>query len=224
MKHKILIADDEPRIIMLVEDFLSREYEIIKAENGKEALEQFERHKDVSLLILDIMMPYFDGLQVLTEIRKSSTVPVMMLTAKTTELDELTGFLSGADEYIKKPFSPSILRARVGAIIQRTFTPVSTSLGRRLAIDEQAAIVSVDGQAIDLSLTEYKLMVYFIENRNVVLKRDQLLDAVWGIDYVGTDRTVDTTINRLRIKLAGVSHYIETVRGLGYRFEVMDDE
>lgn len=216
---KILIADDEPRMLRLIEDFLSSEYDITTANDGKEALQAFYKDQ-YDLAILDIMMPNLSGLEVLEEIRKTSQVPVIFLTAKTTELDELTGFLSGADEYIKKPFSPSILRARVQVILKRGAPDPSTDYGL-IEVDEPCAQVKVNGELLNLTTTEYKLLLYFLKNNKIVMSRDHLLNAVWGEDYFGTDRTVDTTINRLRIKLGPASYYIDTVRGIGYKFEVI---
>lgn len=219
MKKRILIADDEPRMLRLIRDFLSNEYDIYMAHDGSEAIHLFDQ-ESFDLAILDIMMPGYTGLEVLEHIRRSSDMPVIILTAKATELDELTGFLTGADEYIKKPFSPSILRVRVGAILKRSKQEQVNKHGL-ISVDRSAAQVTVDNHLIDLSHTEYKLICHFIDNKNIVMTREKLLDTVWGSDYLGTDRTVDTTINRLRIKLGPASHYIETVRGLGYRFEVV---
>lgn len=219
---KILIADDEPRMLMLIKDFLESDYDITIANNGQEAIELFNRY-DFDLLILDIMMPIMSGLELIEVIRRTSDIPIILLTAKTGESDELTGFLTGADEYIKKPFSPSILKARVHAILRRQNTNTSYVKGR-LKIDEAAGKINLDDNLLDLSSTEYKLLIHLISNTDIVLSRESLLNSVWGHDYIGTDRTVDTTINRLRIKLGEVSHYIETVRGLGYRFEVSNEQ
>lgn len=220
--NKILIADDEPRMLMLIKDFLETEYEITTANHGKEALELFKSN-DYDLLILDIMMPLMSGLEVLEAIRKVSNVPIILLTAKTTEIDELTGFVTGADEYIKKPFSPSILRARVHAILKRNVKEKPECHIGILKINEAGAQIYLEEKLLDLSSTEYRLLLHLIKNNKIVLSRANLLDAVWGHNYIGTDRTVDTTINRLRLKLGLASSYIETVRGLGYRFEVVDE-
>lgn len=219
MKRKILIADDEPRMLMLIQDFLGTEFDIIASCDGQEAVNNFKSHT-IDLAILDIMMPKLSGLEVIKEIRKESDIPIILLTAKTTELDELTGFLTGADEYIKKPFSPSILKARVSAIIKRTYGNNDLTNVGCIQLDKQGAQIYVNHEALELSSTEYKLLCHFIDNKSIVMSRETLLNAVWGEDYIGTDRTVDTTINRLRIKLHSASHYIETVRGLGYKFEV----
>jgi len=222
MKRKILIADDEPRMLMLLNDFLSTEYDVILAEDGIEAYNIF-KNDHIDMAILDIMMPGNTGLELIKVFKASSQIPIILLTAKTTELDELTGFVSGADEYIKKPFSPSILRARVTALMQRVYHDNSSESYGILNIEREQAQVYIEDTKLDLSSTEYKLLLHFIDNRGFVFSRNALLNAVWGEDYIGTDRTVDTTINRLRIKLGKASYYIETLRGLGYRFEVNHD-
>lgn len=222
MKRKILIADDEPLMLMLISDFLSSDYEIITANDGREALDIYMNTEDISLVILDIMMPYLNGLEVLTEIKKVSKTPTILLTAKNTEMDELTGLISGADEYIKKPFSPSILKARVDIIIKRSYIDIDPEIKKcgELTIDLKKSVISCLDCELDLSHTEYNLLKHMMENESITLSRESLLDSVWGIDYEGTDRTVDTTINRLRIKLSPNCDYIKTIRGLGYRFEV----
>lgn len=223
MKKKILIADDEMRMRILISDFLINEgYEIIEAQDGKEAIEKFLESPTVHLVILDIMMPYFNGWEVCEEIRKISKVPIMMLTAKVSENDELNGFRRGADEYIKKPFSPLVLVARVNALIQRTYEDSENLKEGSIVIDVGNHSVVVDGHEIELSLTEYKLLVYMIQNKRNVLSRERLLNNVWGYDYEGTDRTVDTHMNRIRIKLMTCGNYIKTVRGYGYKFEVIE--
>lgn len=222
MKVKILVADDETRMRILISDFLCNEgYEIIEAADGNEAIEKFYNDPTINLVILDIMMPYMDGLEVCEEIRKISDVPIIMLTAKNTENDELSGFRKGTDEYIKKPFSPSILVARVNALINRTYKTQENLIKGDLEINTETHTVKASGELINLSLTEYKLLLYMIENETQVLSRDKLLNNVWGFDYDGTDRTVDTHINRLRIKLKECGDYIKTVRGYGYKFEVI---
>lgn len=222
MKIKILIADDEKRMRILIADFLSNEgYEIIEASDGKEAIDKFYKDPSIHLVILDIMMPYFNGLEVCEEIRKISKVPIIMLTAKVSENDELFGFRKGTDEYIKKPFSPSILVARVKALIKRTYKDADKIKKGNLEIDTETHTVIAGGELINLSLTEYKLLLYMIQNEASVLTRDALLDNVWGFYYEGTDRTVDTHINRLRIKLKTCGDYVTTVRGYGYKFEVI---
>ena len=222
MKKKILIADDEMRMRILISDFLINEgYEIIEASDGKEALEKFTNEPTIHLVILDIMMPYLTGWEVCEEIRKISKVPIIMLTAKNAENDELFGFKKGTDEYIKKPFSPSILVARVNALMDRTYGDSNLLIKDFLTIDTEKHIVKSQGDTIDLSITEYKLLLYMIDNENSVLSREQLISKVWGYDYDGTDRTVDTHINRLRIKLKESGDYVKTVRGYGYKFEVI---
>ncbi|SHH33590.1 response regulator transcription factor [Clostridium grantii] len=222
MKKKILIADDEMRMRILISDFLINEgYEIIEASDGKEALEKFTNEPTIHLVILDIMMPYLTGWEVCEEIRKISKVPIIMLTAKNAENDELFGFKKGTDEYIKKPFSPSILVARVNALMDRTYGDSNLLIKDCLTIDTEKHIVKSQGDTIDLSITEYKLLLYMIDNENSVLSREQLISKVWGYDYDGTDRTVDTHINRLRIKLKESGDYVKTVRGYGYKFEVI---
>lgn len=223
MKKKILIADDEMRMRILISDFLTNEgYEIIEAADGKEAIEKFLDDTTIHLVILDIMMPYFNGWEVCEEIREISKVPIIMLTAKNTENDELNGFRKGADEYIKKPFSPSILVARVNALMHRTYEDNNKLNKGNLVIDTEKHIVKSAGNEIELSLTEYKMLLYMVENEGAVLTRELLLNNVWGYDYEGTDRTVDTHINRLRIKLKESGDYIRTVRGYGYKFEVVE--
>ncbi|MFA9398080.1 MAG: response regulator transcription factor [Clostridiaceae bacterium] len=222
MKRKILIADDEMRMRILISDFLINEgYEVIEASDGKEALEKFFEDTTIHLVILDIMMPYYTGIEVCEEIKKISNVPIIMLTAKTTENDELYGFQKGTDEYIKKPFSPSILVARVNAIIKRTYGNIEKIDKGNIAIDLETQIVKSNDETIDLSITEYKLLLYMIENEAIPLTREQLINNVWGYDYDGTDRTVDSHINRLRQKLKTSGEYVKTVRGYGYKFEVV---
>lgn len=223
MKKKILIADDEMRMRILISDFLINEgYEIIEARDGKEAIERFLDEPTIHLVILDIMMPYFNGWEVCEEIRKVSKVPIIMLTAKNTENDELNGFKKGADEYIKKPFSPSILVARVNALMNRTYEENNKLNKGNLIIDTEKHLVKSKDNEIELSLTEYKMLLYMVQNEGTVLTRELLLNNVWGYDYEGTDRTVDTHINRLRIKLKELGDYIRTVRGYGYKFEVIE--
>lgn len=220
---KILLADDEERMRRLVSDFLNREgYSIVEAPDGKRALELFQTTQNINLVILDVMMPYLDGWEVLQEIRKSSKVPVIMLTAKTGEQNELFGFNIGADEYITKPFSPMILVARVNAIMRR-LNPTKSPIKNfdSFIIDEVAHTVIVDEHRLDLSPKEFELLVYMVENEGIALTRDQILNAVWDFDYDGDGRTVDTHIKKLRLKLGAKGEYIKTIRGLGYRFEVL---
>jgi len=225
MKKKILIADDERKMRIIISDFLENEgYEIIEAENGKEAVEKFEEDPGIHLVILDVMMPFVDGWEACESIRKMSKVPIIMLTAKNTEEDELTGFKKGSDEYIRKPFSPSILVARVNALIKRTYPEAETEelIKGNLTINLKEHVIKSRDEVLDLSLTEYKLVMYMIENEKLVLTREILLDNVWGREYEGTDRTVDTHMNRIRIKMKSSGEYIKTVRGFGYKFEVIE--
>ncbi len=226
MAAKILIADDESRIRKLVNDFLSREgYEIIEANDGKEALDVFY-DKNPDLVILDVMMPKFTGLEVCKEIRESSGVPIIILTAKDTESDELSGFSSGADEYISKPFSPKILVARVNALLRRssTFNIEDVLDAGKIHIDINAHLVSVDGSEIVLSVKEFELLCYFINNQGIALSREKILDNVWDYDYFGDARTVDTHVKKLRAKLKGYGKYIQTIWGMGYKFEVKEEK
>lgn len=219
---KILVVDDEPLIRKLVTDFLKREgYITLEAEDGRKALDVFSSEKDIDLVILDVMLPEYDGWTVCREIRKKSSTPIIMLTARGEEFDELFGFDIGADEYIAKPFSPNILVARVNAVLRRS-VPVDskTKEFNGLIIDESAHEVNIDDCPIDLSPKEYDLLMYLTENYGKAVSREQILDKVWGYDYYGDLRTVDTHINRLRIKLDSKSNYVQTVRGYGYRFEV----
>jgi len=220
---KILVVDDEPLIRKLVTDFLKREGCVtIEAEDGRKALDLFFDEKDIDLIILDVMLPEYDGWTVCREIRKKSRVPIIMLTARGEEFDEVFGLDIGADEYIAKPFSPNILIARVKAVLRRAATNEETVLKEfnGLEIDHNARQVIIEGEAIDLSPKEYELLDYLAENYGKALSREQILDKVWGYDYYGDLRTVDTHINRLRIKLDSKSDYVHTVRGYGYRFEV----
>lgn len=222
MGKKILMVDDEPLIRKLVVDFLKRQgYDTIEAENGREAMELFSREEDINLIILDVMLPEFDGFTVCREIRKKSKVPIIMLTARGEEFDEIFGLDIGADEYITKPFSPNILIARVNAVLRRTVSAdTNVKKYKGLIIDHNAHQVTMDGYVIDLTPKEYELLFFLSENYGVALSREQILDKVWGYDYYGDLRTVDTNINRLRVKLDSKSDYIHTVRGYGYRFEV----
>lgn len=219
---KILVADDELRIRKLVGDYLKREgYTAVEAENGKIALDIFNEDESINLVILDVMMPEYDGWTVCRKIREKSSIPIIMLTARSEEFDELFGFELGADEYITKPFSPKILVARVNALLRRINEEKdSVKYFEGLSIDENARFVYIEGEAIDLSPKEYELLIYMVGNKGKALSREQILNKVWGYDYFGDLRTVDTHINRLRIKLDHQSKLIQTIRGLGYRFEV----
>ncbi len=217
--QKVLIVEDEARMRILISDYLKREgFEILEAGDGQEALDVFEQN-DVDIVVLDIMLPKYDGWAVCRNIRKSSNVPVVMLTARSEESDELFGFELGADEYITKPFSPKILVARIKALLSRT-SPISNDeiIMGAIVIDTSAHIVSVDGQRTELTPKEYELLIYLVKNKDIALSREQILDSVWGYDYYGDLRTVDTHIKRLRMKLGESSSRIQTVRGIGYRF------
>lgn len=221
---KILIADDEERIVRLVSDFLnSAGYETVTAADGKEALEIFEAQGDtLSLAIIDIMMPEIDGWALTREIRKKSDLPIIMLSARAEEFDLLTGFESGIDEYVTKPFSPAVLVKRVDALIKRSSgKSAETTEEKGLYIDDAAFMAFVDGKELELTLKEFELLSYLAKNSGIVLTRDQLLDAIWGYDYVGDSRTVDSHIARLRTKLGdyGVSH-LKTIYGMGYKLEL----
>lgn len=223
-KIKILVVDDESRMRKLVRDFLVREgYEVIEAGDGEEALDIFYEDKDISLLVLDVMMPKLNGWDVCREIRKISKVPIIMLTAKGDEQDELNGFEIGADEYISKPFSPKILVARVTALLRRAnkigdAADVTEAGG--IVMDKTAHTVSIDGQMIDLSVKEFELLDYFMSNAGIALSRERILDSVWSYDYFGDARTIDTHVKKLRSKMGEKGDYIKTVWGMGYKFEV----
>ena len=221
-KLKILVVDDESRMRKLVKDFLVRKnYEVLEAENGEQAVDLFFSDKGISLVILDIMMPKLDGWQVCREIRQYSGVPIIMLTAKGDEKDELQGFELGVDEYISKPFSPKILVARVEAVLRRTIAPDNEliELGG-ITLDKAAHLVKVDGSSIDLSFKEFELLSYFIANKGVALSRERILNNVWNYDYFGDARTIDTHVKKLRSKMGAKGDYIKTIWGLGYKFEV----
>lgn len=219
---KILIADDEARMRALVRDYLRvKGYQVLEAENGAEALAVFEREPDIALVLLDVMMPELDGFETLKELRRISEVPVLMLTARSEERDELRGFSLGADEYIAKPFSPKVLMARVEAVLKRTAANLEGVVieiaGIRL--DERAHEVSVDGKSIDLSFKEFELLRYFLENKGIALSREKILNHVWNYDYFGDARTIDTHVKKLRAKMGEKGAYIRTIWGMGYKFE-----
>lgn len=218
--EKILIADDEQLMRQLVIDFLKPEgYEILEASDGKEALDIYDK-EHLDLILLDVMMPGYDGWTVCREIRRESTVPIMMLTAKGEEIDQLFAYDLGADEYITKPFSPKILVAKIKALLRRSQNEQEThEADDGVAIDRDARQVVIDGKNVDLSPTEYKLLNYLMSNTGKALSRRQILNQVWNYDYYGDLRTVDTHINRLRIKLGDKGRYIRTVRGYGYRYD-----
>ena len=222
-KIKILVVDDESRMRKLIKDFLEREgYAILEAGDGMQALDIFYENKDVSLIILDVMMPRMDGWEVCKEVRRSSTVPIMMLTARSEERDELKGFELGVDEYISKPFSPKILVARVNALLKRVKGVGADSVidAGGIAVDKAAHIVKVDGEQIELSVKEFELLVYFLENQKMALTREKILNHVWDYDYFGDARTIDTHVKKLRSKLGEKGNYIKTIWGMGYKFEV----
>ena len=218
---KILVVDDESRMRKLLNDFLSASgYEILEAENGEKALEIFSMHKDISLILLDVMMPVLDGWQTLRELRNASNVPVIMLTSRGEERDELFGFELGVDEYISKPFSPKILVARVEALLNRCY-PQSKEITEfdGIIIDESAHVVTIDGQNADLSMKEFELLQYLISNKGVALSREKILNKVWNYDYYGDSRTIDSHIKKIRKKMGKKGEHIQTIRGLGYKFE-----
>ncbi|MCI9185706.1 MAG: response regulator transcription factor [Lachnospiraceae bacterium] len=219
---KVLVVDDEARMRKLVKDFLSiKGFYVIEAENGEEAVEVFFAQKDIALVILDVMMPKMDGWETCRTIRKYSQVPIIMLTARGEERDELQGFKLGVDEYISKPFSPKILVARVEAILRRSLgdaKDVSEAGGIR--IDKAAHQVTIDGKPVDLSYKEFELLVFFLENQGLALSREKILNHVWNYDYFGDARTIDTHVKKLRSKMGEKGEYIKTIWGMGYKFEV----
>ncbi len=219
---KILVVDDEARMRKLVRDFLiNKGFQVIEAADGEEAVDIFFNQKDIALILLDVMMPKMDGWEVCKTIRKYSKVPIIMLTARGEERDELQGFNLGVDEYISKPFSPKILVARVEAILRRTnvIGAESTEVGG-IRIDKAARQVMVDGKPVDLSYKEFELLNYFIENQGLALSREKILNNVWNYDYFGDARTIDTHVKKLRSKLGAKGEYIKTIWGMGYKFEV----
>ena len=219
----ILVVDDESRMRKLLKDFLSvKGYQIIEAEDGEKAIEKFEENRNkIKLILLDVMMPKLDGWSVLRKIRQESKVPVIMLTARGEEQDELFGFELGVDEYISKPFSPKILVARVEAILKRVYGDVKEVKDYDgITIDQEGRKVKVDGKPIDLSLREYELLKYLLDNENIALSRDKILNNVWNYDYYGDSRTIDSHIKKIRHKLGKKGKYIETIRGIGYKFEI----
>ena len=221
----ILIVDDEQRMRKLIKDFLAvKGYKILEAKDGEEALEVFEENKEkIKLVLLDVMMPKVDGWTVLRKIRQDSKVPVIMLTARGEEQDELFGFELGVDEYVSKPFSPKILVARIEAILKRTNgDKQETKNDNGIEIDEAGRTVKVDGKPIELSLREYELLKYLLDNEKVALSRDKILNNVWNYDYYGDTRTIDSHIKKIRHKLGKKGKYIETIRGIGYKFEIKD--
>ena len=220
---KILVVDDESRMRKLVKDFLTKKnFQVLEAGNGEEARDIFYEEKDIALIILDVMMPKMDGWEVCREIRKNSKVPIIMLTARSDERDELLGFDLGVDEYISKPFSPKILVARVEAILRRTGqnNPEDVISAGGIVIDKAAHLATVDGKPMELSFKEFELLTYFLENQGIALSREKILNSVWNYDYFGDARTIDTHVKKLRSKMGDKGEYIKTVWGMGYKFEV----
>ena len=220
---KILVADDESRMRKLVSDFLSKKgYKIIEAADGAEAVDKFFEIKDIALVITDVMMPKMDGWEVLKEIREYSKVPVIMLTAKGEERDELQGFDLGADEYISKPFSPKILVARVDALLRRSNAQTEDEKIEidGIVLDQAAHSVKIDGKEVELSFKEFELLLYFMSNKGIALSREKILNNVWNYDYFGDARTIDTHVKKLRSKMGEKGECIKTIWGMGYKFEV----
>ena len=220
---KVLVVDDESRMRKLVRDFLvKKDFEVLEAGDGAEAIDIFFATKDIALVILDVMMPKMDGWQVCREIRSYSQVPIIMLTAKSDERDELLGFELGVDEYISKPFSPKILVARVEAILRRTSGLAADDVIRAggIEVNKAAHEVTIDGTSIELSYKEFELLTYFMENQGSALSREKILNSVWNYDYFGDARTIDTHVKKLRSKLGAKGDYIKTIWGMGYKFEV----
>ena len=220
---KILVVDDESRMRKLVKDFLTKKnFQVLEAGNGEEAMDIFYEEKDIALIILDVMMPKVDGWKVCGEIRRNSKVPIIMLTARSDERDELLGFELGVDEYISKPFSPKILVARVEAILRRTgqANPEDVLSAGGIVIDKAAHLAAVDGKPMELSFKEFELLTYFLENEGIALSREKILNSVWNYDYFGDARTIDTHVKKLRSKMGDKGEYIKTVWGMGYKFEV----
>ena len=224
-KDKILIVDDETRMRKLIGDFLiNSNFEVLEASDGEEAISIFYTTKDISLVILDVMMPKIDGYEVLKTIRKDSKVPIIMLTAKSEENDQVKGFVAGADDYVQKPFSPKILIARINAILRRNDTSSLTIEAGGIRIDKTAHQVFVDNKPVVFSSKEFELLDYLIENKGIALTREKMLNAVWNFDYYGDARTVDTHIKKVRAKLGKKGDYIKTLWGFGYKFEYEEDK
>lgn len=220
---KVLVVDDESRMRKLVKDFLvKKDFEVLEAEDGEKALDLFLQEKGIDLIILDVMMPRMDGWQVCREVRKISKVPIIMLTARGDERDELMGFDLGVDEYISKPFSPKILVARVEALLRRAGHGEKEDVLNigGILLNKTAHQVSVDGKNIDLSYKEFELLTYFMENQGIALSREKILNHVWNYDYFGDARTIDTHVKKLRSKMGDKGEYIKTIWGMGYKFEV----
>ena len=222
---KVLMVDDESRMRKLVSDFLTRKgYQVIEAGDGEEAIDKFYEDKNISLVILDVMMPKMNGWDTCRQIRKNSNVPIIMLTAKSDEASELNGFDCGADEYISKPFSPKILTASVDALIRRSYSIDSSEMidVGGIVINKAAHIVKINDEEIELSFKEFELLTYFVDNKGIALSREKILNNVWNYDYFGDARTIDTHVKKLRKKLGDKGDYIKTIWGMGYKFEVED--
>lgn len=225
-KLKILVVDDESRMRKLVRDFLEKaDYQVIEAENGERAVDIFFEEKEIALILLDVMMPKMDGWQVCREIRQYSKVPIIMLTARADERDELMGFNLGVDEYISKPFSPKILVARVNAVLRRAGKADAADVLEvgGIKVDKTAHQVYIDGEPIELSFKEFELLQYFVENVGIALSREKILNAVWNYDYYGDARTIDTHVKKLRSKMGSKGEYIRTIWGMGYKFDPNGD-
>lgn len=222
-KLKILVVDDESRMRKLVRDFLEKQdYLVLEAADGEEAVDLFFSEKEIALILLDVMMPKMDGWQVCREIRQYSKVPIIMLTARGDERDELLGFDLGVDEYISKPFSPKILVARVNAVLRRSGAANAEEVveAAGIRIDKTAHLVTIDGKQVDLSFKEFELLSYFVENKGIALSREKILNAVWNYDYFGDARTIDTHVKKLRSKMGEKGNLIKTIWGMGYKFQV----
>ena len=225
-KLKILVVDDESRMRKLVRDFLEKaDYQVIEAENGERAVDIFFEEKEIALILLDVMMPKMDGWQVCREIRQYSKVPIIMLTARADERDELMGFNLGVGEYISKPFSPKILVARVNAVLRRAGKADAADVLEvgGIKVDKTAHQVFIDGEPIELSFKEFELLQYFVENVGIALSREKILNAVWNYDYYGDARTIDTHVKKLRSKMGSKGEYIRTIWGMGYKFDPNGD-
>ena len=225
-KKRILVVDDEARMRKLVKDFLVKnDMDVVEAADGEEAITIFFKEKNFDLVILDVMMPKMDGWEVLKTIREYSQVPVIMLTAKGEEQDEMQGFAAGADDYVTKPFSPKLLVARIEAILRRNSSATSEVMrAGKIELDKSAHSVRVDGKEIELSYKEFELLAYFIENQGIALSREKILNHVWNYDYFGDARTIDTHVKKLRSKLGDCQNYIHTIWGMGYKFEVEEQK
>ena len=219
-KKKVLVVDDENKMRKLIGDYLvANHYDVIEAKDGEEALSKFYNNKDIAIILLDVMMPKIDGWETLETIRKDSKVPVIMLTAKSEEEDELHGFRSGADDYVQKPFSPQILMARIKSILNRNDSATQEIESDGIRINKVEHQVYIDGEPIELSFKEFELLEYLLENKGVALSREKILNNVWNFDYYGDARTIDTHIKKLRSKLGTKGDYIKTIWGMGYKYK-----